>query len=46
MSFTNGKISGPFLVGDVENGRRLGRDRLGIFTGDKDKSTITQFVNS
>ncbi|EKM54084.1 uncharacterized protein PHACADRAFT_29344 [Phanerochaete carnosa HHB-10118-sp] len=24
----------------------LGRDRLGIFTGDKDKSTIKQFVNS
>lgn len=25
---------------------RLGRDRVGVFTGDKDRSTIKQFVNS
>jgi DNA repair and recombination protein RAD54B len=25
---------------------RLGRDRVGIFTGDKDKSVIKQFINS
>jgi hypothetical protein len=25
---------------------RLGRDRVGVFTGDKDKSTIKQFLNS
>jgi hypothetical protein len=25
---------------------RLGRDRMGVFTGDKDKSKIKQFMNS
>lgn len=25
---------------------RLGRDRVGVFTGDKDKSVIKQFINS
>lgn len=25
---------------------RLGKDRIGVFVGDKDKSVIKQFVNS
>ena len=30
-------------VDDIE--RRLGKDRIGVFTGDKDKTAIKQFMN-
>lgn len=35
-----------FAVTSSWNAFRLGRDRIGIFVGDKDKSTIKQFLNS
>ena len=46
MSFTNGETFRSTSSGILRLAGRLGRDRLGIFTGDKDKNVITQFVNS
>ena len=43
--------SGGFRVGEAVPSRlplqaRLGRDRIGVLAGDKDKSQIKQFLNS
>lgn len=45
-SFTNGQIRLRDLSHCAEYEIRLGKDRIGVFTGDKDKNTIKQFVNS
>ena len=47
MNFINGVVhSSPVTRFRLDAVFRLGRDRVGVMVGDKDKASIKHFVNS